>query len=92
MGFEYSSGQDGINPSQVYVSRRVTLPPGQMSDNGIFAFASTTPSVQFRQGDYTASSWTGFGNDQNWTAGEYSCTGGDWCTRIWRNTYGIGQN
>jgi hypothetical protein len=92
MGFEYSSGQDGFDPSQVYVSRRVTLPPGQMSDNGIFAFASTTPSVQFRQGDYTASSWTGFSNDQNWTAGEYSCSGGDWCTRIWRNTYGISQN
>jgi hypothetical protein len=93
MGFEFSSTRLGVDPSQVYVGRRVTLPPGTMSDSGIYAFESTKPSTQGRQGDYGASSWTGAGDDTTWSAGEYSCPGtGDWCTRIWHNAWSITSN
>ena len=93
MGFEFSSSADGIDPSQAYAGRRVTLPPGSMSDAGIFAVKSTKPSSQFRQGGYGASSWTGPGDDATWSAGEYSCPGtGDWCTSIWRNAWSITSN
>ena len=93
MGFQYSGSGTGTDPSQAYVGRRVTLPPGTMSDLGLYAVRSTTPSIQFRQGDYGASSWTGTGDDAVWSAGEYSCAGtGDWCTEIWRNAWTISSN
>jgi hypothetical protein len=93
MGFEFSSSADSIDPSQAYAGRRVTLPPGTMSDGGIFAIKSAKASTQFRQGDYGASSWTGSANDATWSTGEYSCPAtGDWCTEIWRNTWTISSN
>ena len=93
MGFEFSSSADGIDPSQAYAGRRVTLAPGTMSDGGIFAAKSTKASTQFRQGDYGASSWTGSANDSTWSTGEYSCPAtGDWCTEIWRNSWTISSN
>jgi hypothetical protein len=93
MSFEFSSSADGIDPSQAYTGRRVTLPPGSMSDAGIFAVKSTKASSQFRQGAYGASSWTGPGDDATWSTGEYSCPStGDWCTYIWRNAWSITGN
>jgi hypothetical protein len=93
MGFEFSSSADGIDPSQAYAGRRVTLAPGTMSDGGIFAAKSAKASTQFRQGDYAASSWTGSANDSTWSTGEYSCPAtGDWCTEIWRNSWTISSN
>jgi hypothetical protein len=93
MGFEYTSTPEGYDPSQVFVGRRVTLPPGSWSDSGIFAMGSTTPSIQERQGDFAASSWTGPDDDSVWTAGEYSCpTSGNWCTAIWHNSWSIASN
>lgn len=93
MGFEYSGAGTGTDPSQAYVGRRVTLPPGTMSDLGLYAARSTTPSTQFRQGDYGASSFTGSSDDAVWSAGEYSCAAtGDWCTQIWRNNWTISSN
>src|SRR5215469_3558039 len=93
MGFEFSSSADGIDPSQAYAGRRVTLAPGTMSDGGIFAVKSTKASTQFRQGDYGASSWTGSASDSTWSTGEYSCPAtGDWCTEIWRNIWTIASN
>ncbi len=93
MGFEFSSSAGGVDPSQAYAGRRVTLPPGLMSDGGIFAVKSVKASLQFRQGDYGASSWTGPSNDATWSAGEYSCPAtGDWCTEIWRNAWTISGN
>lgn len=93
MGFEFSSSSDDIDPSQAYAGRRVTLPPGSMSDGGIFAVKSTKASSQFRQGDYGASSWTGPGDDATWSTGEYTCaTTGQWCTEIWRNIWTISSN
>jgi len=93
MGFEYSGAGTGTDPSQAYVGRRVTLPPGTMSDLGLYAARSTTPSTQGRQGDYGASSFTGSSDDAVWSAGEYSCAAtGDWCTQIWRNAWAISNN
>jgi hypothetical protein len=93
MGFEYSSSGTGTDPSQVYVGRRVTLPPGTMSDNGVYAMRSTKASIQRRQGDFGASSWTGAKDDTTWSAGEYTCPAtGDWCTEIFRNRWSITSN
>jgi hypothetical protein len=69
--------------STVYVSRRVTQPPGTLLDGGFFLAGGATTYAQGRWGDYTAVSPNfGAGPNAVWFSGMFTGSDHNWGTAV----------
>lgn len=69
--------------STVYVSRRVTQPPGSLPDSGIFLASGAATYTQGRWGDYTGVSPNfGAGPNNVWFSGMFTGSDHTWFTAI----------
>lgn len=95
MVFHYSNGSEP--PSVAYVSRRATMGPNAMHDNGIYLVnpiaSYTLGNAPRRWGDYsaTAPDLTS-ASSQVWFAGEFSNPAGTWRTAIGHNSFNLISN
>ena len=80
MLFEFMSSS--ASPGIAYTARRETITHGFFHDGGFYLRAGAAPTSNFRWGDYEATSYAGYANDQVWFAGEYSTSAHSWSTFI----------